>query len=63
MGKPHIEKVYAIFQSFRQETMQMTCAYPSTEWPRRMREAQERCKAALEDIGLAQHIDWSNPNG
>jgi hypothetical protein len=58
---PNIEQVFTLFQNFQSaQAMVMRTRTPG-QWTAGMAEQRDIVKQQFEAIGLAQHIDWSDP--
>lgn len=61
--KPNVEEVFAAFQTFQNCQLQITRMHPVGQWAAKMAEQREIFKAQLDQLGLAEHIDWTPPGG
>lgn len=57
--KPHIEDVFAAFQRFQANTIQMTNQFTPGSWEKKMREYRGQLRGELDRFGLAVMIDWT----
>jgi len=69
MSKPGINDLFQAFQNFQRHSVRLVSAgAPVTETPRvefaaEIVAAQVEFKARMEQLGLADHIDWSDWEG
>jgi len=59
-SKPNIEEVYSVFQSYQTECAQIISRFPAANWPKGLERAREKLKLRLNEIGLGEHIDWTD---
>ena len=56
---PHIEEVFSVFQLFQTEQARIISTYRPAQWAEQMKRAQEKFRLRLAELGLADHIDWT----
>jgi hypothetical protein len=59
--KPNITIVFEIFQWFTLEQQRIATQFPVAKWKSRFKLLREDFKNKLNEVGLAEHIDWSEP--
>ncbi len=59
--KPNITIVFEIFQWFTLEQQRIATQFPVVLWESRFKLLREDFKNKLNEVGLAEHIDWSEP--
>ena len=62
MKKPNIEQVYEIFNTLGNDMRRIISEEPPGTWKKKLNETRAECKRKLDEIGIGQHIDWSNNN-
>ena len=58
-AKPNIEDVFAAFAAFQGESARIVTSLNAMHRARAFEEARETLKARLTQLGLAEHIDWT----
>ena len=56
--KPNIEEIYSVFQSHQIEIARIMTHCRASVWHLELERAREKFRLRLDEIGLAQHIDW-----
>lgn len=62
MAKPNIEEVFNAFQVFQTNQIKALSNNSPGAWEGEFQKLRVALREKLELMGLADHIDWGNPN-
>lgn len=59
MSKPKFEEIFSIFQMYQIETIRIVNRANISTMEEEFKRAREKLRLRLVELGLAEHIDWS----